>query len=169
MSLTPKQERFVQEYLVDLNATQAAIRAGYSAKTAEQMGYQLLQKTSVQEAIKVGRAHLAARVEITQERVLEEYAKIAFFDPRDVFTDTGAIKPIGEWPPGAAAAISAFDVAEIGDDGDTIGMIKKLKLIDKKGALDSLARHLGMFRDKVEISVDESLAERLARAKERGA
>lgn len=151
--MTPKQERFVQEYLVDLNATQAAIRAGYSVKTAGQIGVENLKKPEIQQAIQAERTRLAERVEITQERVLAEYAKIAFFDPRDVFTEQGAIKPISEWPPGAAAAISAFDVAEIGDDGDTIGMIKKLKLIDKKGALDSLARHLGMFVDKQEVSV----------------
>lgn len=141
--MTPKQERFVQEYLVDLNATQAAIRAGYSAKTAGQVGAENLKKPEIQEAIQAGRARLAARVEITQERVLAEYAKIAFFDPRDVFTEQGAIKPISEWPPGAAAAISAFDVAEFGDDGDTIGMLKKLKLIDKKGGAGQFGASFG--------------------------
>lgn len=83
MALTTKQERFVEEYLVDLNATQAAIRAGYSSKTAEQMGYQLLQKTSVQKALREAIDERSKRTGITQEKVIEEIGKIAFAKAHD--------------------------------------------------------------------------------------
>jgi phage terminase small subunit len=77
MPVTPKQARFVEEYLTDLNATQAAIRAGYSKKTAEQLGYQLLHKTSVAEAIEKARAKLSEKTEITQEYVLRRLKREA--------------------------------------------------------------------------------------------
>lgn len=76
--LTKKEARFVQEYLIDLNATQAAIRAGYSAKTARQIGYQLLTKLHIQNAIAEAQAKAAEKLEITRERVLPEIADIAF-------------------------------------------------------------------------------------------
>ena len=86
MALTEKQKRFVAEYLVDLNATQAAIRAGYSEKTAEQMGYQLLQKTSVQKAVQIAMKDRQQRTEITQDMVLDELGKVAFSKAAD-YTD----------------------------------------------------------------------------------
>ena len=92
--LTPKQARFVEEYLVDLNATQAAIRAGYSEQTARSIGYENLTKPDIQQAIDEARGKQQQRTEITADRVLEEYAKIAFFDPRKLFTADGAIKPV---------------------------------------------------------------------------
>ncbi|EKU56561.1 terminase small subunit [Acinetobacter sp. WC-323] len=84
MTLRGKQQRFVDEYLIDRNATQAAVRAGYSAKTAEQMGYQLLQKTSVQEAIEKGEAELAERNKITQDKVLNRLWEMATADPNEL-------------------------------------------------------------------------------------
>ena len=81
--LTKKQERFAEEYPVDLNAKQAAIRAGYSERTAEQIGYQLLQKTSVQERIKKVMEQRSKRTEITQDRVLDEIGKVAFHEAAD--------------------------------------------------------------------------------------
>ena len=100
------------------------------------------------------RSELKQRHVVTIDRVLEEYAKLAFFDARKLFDDNGAVLPVSQWPDDAAAAIGGLDVAEIGlGDGDALGVVKKLKLIDKRGALDSLARHLGMFVDKQEVSV----------------
>jgi len=106
--LTPKQQRFVEEYLVDLNATQAAIRAGYSARTAEWIGPQLLGKTHVAEAVRAGRESLSKRTEITQERVLQEYARLAFMDPRKLFDGTGAPRPIHELDDDTAAPSSVW-------------------------------------------------------------
>lgn len=169
--LMPKQQRFVDEYLIDLNATQAAIRAGYSAKRASEIAYQLLHKTTVQEAVAVKRKAIEARTEITQDRVLREYAKIAFMDPRKLFTESGHPVAITDIDDDTAAAISGLDVLEqfegSGDERQFVGYVKKYKLSDKKAALDSIARHLGMFNDKLDVSVTGGLADRLARARNR--
>lgn len=83
MALTPKQERFVQEYLVDLNATQAAIRAGYSAKTASRIGQQLLAKTCISEAIQKAMKKREKRTEVTQDYVITKLREIAEKDASD--------------------------------------------------------------------------------------
>ena len=147
--LTEKQQRFVDEYLVDLNATQAAIRAEYSEKTAEQIGYQLLQKTSVQEAIQAARARQQERTQITADAVLKEYAKIAFFDPRKLFQDNGQPKDITMLDDDTAGALAGLDVLEeyegSGRDREFVGYTKKYKIADKLRALEALGKHLGLF------------------------
>jgi phage terminase small subunit len=152
MKLTPRQKRFVEEYLVDLNATRAAIRAGYSAKRASEIAHQLLQKTTVQKAVSEAMRAREKRTEITQDRVLREYARLAFFDPRKFFDENGALRPVVTLDEDTAAALAGMDVVEIGNETVGFGQIRKLKLADRKGALDSLARHLGMFVDRVKVS-----------------
>lgn len=165
--LTDKQARFVDEYLVDLNATQAAIRAGYSAKTANEQGARLLANVSVQNAIRERQEVLKMKTEITQEWVVERYRRIVEgCDKRLFFNDDGSVKPPSQWSAEMGLAVAGFEVQELGDEGLAVS-VSKLRFQDAKATLDSLARHLGMFKDKVEVSVDESLAERLARAKER--
>lgn len=165
--LTDKQQRFVEEYLVDLNATQAAVRAGYSAKTANEQGARLLANVSVQNAIRERQEVLKMKTEITQEWVVERYRRIVEgCDKRLFFNDDGSVKPPSQWSAEMGLAVAGFEVQELGDEGLAVS-VSKLRFQDAKAALDSLARHLGMFKDKVEVSVDESLAERLARAKER--
>lgn len=148
--LTPKQQRFVDEYLVDLNATQAAIRAGYSAKRAAEIAYQLLQKTTVQAAIAERMKARQERTEITQDRVLAELAKIAFSDQRAVM----------EWGPSgvklrdskALTDCQAAIVAEVSESVTAAGGTLKLKTHDKVGALKLLGEHLGMFKQRVELT-----------------
>ncbi len=165
--LTDKQQRFVEEYLVDLNATQAAVRAGYSAKTASVIGAENLAKPNIQKAIQARQEELKIKTEITQEWVVERYRRIVEgCDKRLFFRDDGSLKPPSQWSAEMGMAVAAFEVEELGDEGLAVS-VSKLRFQDAKAALDSLARHLGMFKDKVEVSVDESLAERLARAKER--
>ncbi len=164
--LTDKQQRFVDEYLVDLNATQAAVRAGYSAKTANEQGARLLANVSVQNAIRERQAARSARTEVTQDWVLRRYAMIAGVDKRQFFYDDGSLKPVSEWTEEMAAAVGGFDVVESGGEGVPV-VLKRLKFLDGKAALDSIARHLGMFNDKVKLDVDVSLAERLVRARGR--
>lgn len=152
--LTHQQAKFVEEYLVDLNATQAAIRAGYSAKTAEWIGPKLVTKSHVADAIQAEMEARSKRTLITADRVLAEYAKLAFLDPRKFYDDKGCLIPIHELPDDAAACIAGMDVSteRIGKDADgepEFATVRKIKLVDKKGALDSVARHLGMFNDKV--------------------
>lgn len=153
MSLTPKQTQFVAEYLVDLNATQAAIRAGYSAKTANEQGARLLANVSLRAALQDAMKARSARTEVTADRVLAEYAKLAFLDPRRFYDANGGLIPVPLLPADVAAALSSMEVTverSQGEDGPTFADVKKIKFADKKGALDSVARHLGMFLDKVE-------------------
>lgn len=165
--LLPRQQRFVEEYLVDLNATQAAVRAGYSAKTASVIGAENLAKPNIQKAIQARQEELKIKTEITQDWVLRRYAMIAGVDKRQFFYDDGSLKPVSEWTEEMAAAVGSFDAVESGGGEGVPVVLKRLKFLDGKAALDSMARHLGMFKDKVEVSVDESLAERLERARSR--
>lgn len=155
--LTPKQARFVEEYLIDLNATAAARRAGYSEKMADKIGSQLLGKTRVAEAIQAAMDERSKRTGITQDRVLQEYAKIAFLDPRRFYDATGNLIPVHKLPEDVAAALAGMDVVteRTGKDADgnsEFATVRKIKFTDKKAALDSVARHLGMFNDKLELS-----------------
>lgn len=179
--LTPKQERFCQEYLIDLNATQAAIRAGYSEKTAYSIGQELLKKPEIMAEIDAALAKHSNKLEISAERVLAEIARMAFYDPSDL------IEVIRDALP---AEIDADDI-EINDDGKVIAGLRSphdikflpadvrraivgwgydrnqnftIKLADKSKALDQLARHLSLYNDKVEVSGLDALAERLERA-----
>lgn len=153
MKLTAKQTQFVAEYLIDLNATQAAIRAGYSKRTAEWQGPQLLGKTHVAAAVAESMKARSARTEVTADRVLAEYAKLAFLDPRRFYDDTGALKPVHLLDADVAAALVGVDVVDSFDkESQTTSTTKKIKFVDKKGALDSVARHLGMFIDKTELT-----------------
>lgn len=154
--LTPKQERFVHEYLIDLNATQAAKRAGYSERTAYSQGQRLLKDVEIQATIAEARQKLAESAGISAERVLQEYARLGFFDPRKLFHDNGQPKEISELDDDTAAALAGLDLVEIyegtGPDRKFVGYTKKYKIADKKGALDSIAKHLGMFIDRTEVS-----------------
>lgn len=156
-TLTNRQRKFVDEYLIDLNAKQAAIRAGYSKKTADRIGPELLGKTCVAQQVEKRMRDRAARTQITQDRVLQEYAKIGFFDPRKLFDDDGKPIAIPDLDDDTAAALAGLDVQELyeydGDEKIFAGYTKKYKLADKRAALDSIARHLGMFTDKSEVSL----------------
>lgn len=154
--LTPKQERFCQEYIIDLNATQAYIRAKYTAKDADVAGPRLLGNVGIKDRIEELMAKRAAKVGITQERVLQEYARLAFFDIRNIYDEKGSIKKVTELDDDTAAAL--VSVKAIGSTET------EYKLADKKGALDSVARHLGMFEKdnkqrKTEINLGDILEE----------
>jgi phage terminase small subunit len=153
--LTAKQQRFVDEYLIDLNATQAAIRAGYSEKTAYSIGEENLKKPDIKAAIALGREKLQERTEVTQDRVINELAKLGFFDPRKFFNPDGTARNITELDDTTAAAIVSIEVFEEyegrGDERAFIGYTKKYKLADKRAALVDLGKHLGMFIDRKEV------------------
>lgn len=154
--LTPKQERFVDEYLVDLNAAAAARRAGYSEKTARQIGERLLTNVDVQAAIQERMKVRQQRTEITQDAVLKELARIVFFDPRKLFNADGSPKAINQLDDDTAAALSGVEVLEefegTGKDRVFVGYTKKYKVSDKNTALTNAMRHLGMLSDKVEVT-----------------
>lgn len=156
-----KQNRFVQEYLIDLNATKAAIRAGYSKKTAEQIGYQLLQKTSVQGKIQKAMEARGARTQVTQDMIITELAIIGFSDLKnylDVNDDTGAIKAKGfdQMPKNSSRALESIQedrAIKENADGDSVTVYDKVKfkLHDKVKSLELLGKHFGMFIDKHEF------------------
>lgn len=149
--LTPKQQRFVDEYLVDLNATQAAIRAGYREKTAKAQGSRLLTKVDIATAIQKRREELQQNANVTVERIIQEYARIAFLDPANIFGPDGRSLTLQDMDEDTRRAIAGLDISTIGG-GDSVEIVKKIKLADKKGALDSLAKHLGMFVDRHEVT-----------------
>ena len=158
IKLTPKQEKFCLVYIETGNASEAYRQSYNTAKmkpeTVNRTAKQLLDNRKISARLDELRAELKQRHVVTIDRVLEEYAKLAFYDARKLFDDNGAVLPLSQWPDDEAAAIGGLEVAETGlGDGDALGVVKKLKLIDKRGALDSLARHLGMFVDKKEVSV----------------
>lgn len=154
--LTDKQQAFVNEYLVDLNATQAATRAGYSEKTAQQVGSENLSKPVIAEAIQKAFADRAERTQLTADRILAEIMKLAFINPKHLYDDEGNLKPIHELSDDVACAIAAVDVGEtkvaLGKEDDSViqTCVKKIKFWDKRASLELLGKHLKLFTDKVE-------------------
>lgn len=147
MALTEKQKRFVEEYLVDLNATQAAIRAGYSEKTADRIGPELLGKTCVSAVIQEAIEKRTKRVEITQDMVIAELAAIAFANGTD-FATVGSNGQVRIVPTIKLSAEQKKAIASIkeGQYGTEV------KQHDKVRALELLGKHLGMFSDKLHVS-----------------
>lgn len=177
--LTAKQQIFVAEYLKDLNATQAAIRAGYSEKTAQEQSSRLLSNVMVSAAVDAATAARAEKLEITADRVLSEIASMAFWDPGELTAeDEAGEDDRPEW------VIDGRVIHGLRNFADIKRLPEKLrraivgwgydrnqnftvKLADKSKALDQLARHLSLYNDKLEVNGVEALADRLARATKR--
>lgn len=154
--LNERQQRFVEEYLIDLNATQAAVRAGYSPKGAEVTGSQLLRNPKVQAVVEKRMDARSRRTEVTADRLLQELAAIGFADLRDFMTFDGETvrwKPSDEWPNQSAGAVSEVfsEVTEYPDGKRTTR--SRLKLQNKDSALDKIARHLSGFYAPQRVSV----------------
>lgn len=146
--LTAKQARFVQEYLIDLNATQAAIRAGYSTKTARSVGAENLTKPDVQQAIADAQYKRATKTEINAAFILKRLADEATADIADLYDEHGAIKPIKEWPLiWRQGLVSSVKVAE---EGDGV-VVREIKLSDRIKRLELLGKHISVnaFREQV--------------------
>jgi len=149
--MTDKQKVFCEEYLIDLNATQAAIRAGYSVKTANEQGARLLANVSVQNEIEKLKAERSRRTGITADRVLQELARIGFVNPMDVIDPTDATVQ-GHANADDMAAIASVKVKVIpGKYGDD-GFEREVRLHDKVKALELMGKHLGMFTDRVDLN-----------------
>ena len=145
--LTAKQNRFCEEYMIDLNATQAAIRAGYSVKTANEQGSRLLANVSVQREIERLKAERSRRTGITSDRVLQELAKIAFVDPATVI-DLDTMTVIST-DPNDTAAIASIRQKTFPTNAGKEGIEREIKLYDKIRALELLGRHLNLFSNQV--------------------
>jgi phage terminase small subunit len=154
--LTQKQKRFCDEYLIDLNATQAAIRADYSKKRASELGYQLLQKTPVQEYISNLVEKRSKITQIDAAYVLNRLVEIDQMDALDILNDDGSCKSIKDWPKIWRQFICGMDVSEIfigsGEERELAGILKKIKWPDKIKNLELIGKHVDVqaFKDKVE-------------------
>jgi len=145
--LNVKQEKFVQEYLVDLNAKQAAIRAGYSPHTAESQGSRLLGHAKVAELINAKLAASSKKAALTIERVDQEIARLAFSDMRKLYDADGNLKPQSEWDDDTAAAVASLEITSASSKDKSSAVVKKLKLWDKGSALLLASRRLGILKD----------------------
>lgn len=162
MALRGKQKMFVFEYIkdMDLNGTQAAIRAGYSVKTAQQIAYQLLQKTSVVEAIAEAKKERLKRLNVDADYVLNRLVQIDQMDVLDIMNDDLSLKPISSWPSIWRQYISGLDNMEEfdgrGEDRSLIGYLRKIKWPDKVKNLELLGKHIaiGAFKEKLELGND---------------
>lgn len=190
MALTPKQQRFCDEYLIDLNATQAAIRAGYSEKTAYRTGADNLRKPQLEEYIAKRQKELSRSTEITQERVIKELALIAFSNNADYAhviekkmkaeVDGALVDVLDEdGKPVMYRTVEPVLTEELTEEQKrALAVIKKgrdgleVKSCDKVKALELLGKHLGIFTDKIEANVNDTtrseLSELLAQRKARG-
>lgn len=159
--LLPKQANFVREYLIDGNATQAAIRAGYSPKSAHVIGQENLKKPAIAELLSQKQTVIAARqderlaaMELTKERVAREIARLSFCDPRKLFGKDGAPIPIEQLDDDTAAAIAGLEVLEVwegtGKNRRYVGQLKKYKLAAKAAPLDMAAKILRMYEEPKE-------------------
>jgi len=146
--LTPKKERFCEEYVVDLNGTQAATRAGYSKNTAAEQASRLLSNVNIQKYIKELKEKQQERTQVTADMVIKELALLAFQDSANLVNDEDRLLSIH----GMGSSVSRT-IAEVtsriekgrGDDDNSYAEITKVKTYDKKGALDSLGKHFGIF------------------------
>lgn len=148
--LTEKQQRFVDEYLIDLNATQAAIRAGYSAKTADVQGSRMLGNVKVQQAIAEAMAKRSKRTGVNQDRVVLELAKIAFVKMTDIVDSEGRIR--SNATDDDLSCIESIKYKE--SDNEYGGSVEReVKISSKLKALELLGKHLGMWNDKLDVNI----------------
>ncbi|HCH7475137.1 terminase small subunit [Pseudomonas aeruginosa] len=157
MALTKKQRLFVDEYLIDLNATQAAIRAGYSTRRATEIGYQLLQRPEVAQAIQAAMAERSKRTEVEADYVIRRLREIDEMDVLDILEDDGSFRSIRDWPRVWRQFLSGIEIAELfegrGDDRRIAGVLRKVKWPDKLRNLELLSRHVGTESAALDIEL----------------
>lgn len=173
MALSEKQQRFVEAYLIDPNATQAAIKAGYSERTARSQGERLLTTVDVSAALDEARAERSEKTKIDAQWVLERLAAEAEADLADIYAEDGAIKPIHEWPKiwrqGLVAGIKHQELRD--SDGNRTGeFVVDVKVSDRIRRLELIGKHIGVnaFQDVVKHTGLDALADRMERAMKRG-
>lgn len=154
MALNDKQEMFCREYLVDLNATQAAIRAGYSDKTARSQANRMLTNVDIEKRIQELKSERGERLAIDADYVLQRLVEIDQMDVADILLSNGEIKPIKDWPKVWRITLSGIDVTEMA--GDAAGLLKKIKWPDKVKNLELLGKHISVqaFREQVKSEHD---------------
>jgi phage terminase small subunit len=170
--LTPKQQAFVTEYLIDLNATQAAIRAGYSAKDADVQGPRLLGNVRIAAAVALGMEQRTERTQINADWVLTRLAIEAEADMAELYDESGKLKSIHDWPliwrQGLVAGVETVRERSSNSD-EEVSFVDKIKVSDRIKRLELIGRHVGVqaFKDKVEVDVTDDLAAVLNAARNR--
>jgi len=177
-TLNDRQIRFAQEYIIDLNGTQAYKRAGYDVKDdeiAKVNASRLLTNANVKKLIHRMKAERARRSQITADRVLAQLDRLAFSDLRDIYGEERGLLPIPQLGDDAAAAIQSVKLSDrkmpgsgSGEDAEYETIIE-YKFADKKGSLDLLAKHLGLVTEKVELDISDNMMERMELARARSA
>lgn len=156
MALTPKQNAFIGEYLKDLNGTQAAIRAGYSAHTAESQAARLLGNVKVRTVLDEALKRRAARTEVKADDILRELARVALTDIGQAFDDEGRLRPLKDIPEDVRRAIAGIEVEELYEwenkERVNIGRVRKVKFWDKTRGLELLGKHFKLYTEKIEHS-----------------
>ncbi|WP_200781116.1 terminase small subunit [Klebsiella oxytoca] len=152
MALTDKQEMFCREYLIDLNATQAAIRAGYSAKTANRTASENLSKPDIKSRIAELKSQRNDLVGINATYVLNRLVEIDQMDVLDILNSTGELKPVAEWPKVWRTTLSGLEVMEMASEGNAAALLKKIKWPDKVKNLELLGKHIDVsaFKETVD-------------------
>lgn len=169
--LNEKQQRFVSEYVKDLNATKAAQRAGYSKKTAYSQGQRLLKNAEVAAALATRQSKALERAELTASRTLEEMRRLAFGNVQDLFDAAGNLRALHELPREVAAQIASFEVvmknATAGDG--KIDRVLKIKTWDKPRVMEMLGKHFKLLSDVLEVEASDKLIEALYQGRARAA
>lgn len=172
-AMTPKQQRFVDEYLIDLNATQAAIRAGYSARNADKIGSELLGKTRVAAAVGEAKAERASETGVDARWVLTRLADEAEADVADLYDENGHLRAVHDWPPiwrkGLVAGIETLR-EKVGEDKDgkpEFATVQKIKLSDRIKRIELIGKHVDVsaFVEKVMHGFDDDAAAILKQAR----
>ena len=157
-TLNPRQSRFVAEYLIDLNATQASIRAGYSKNCAKEIGAENLTKPNIAAAVQKAMDERANRLQIKQDRILQELGRVTFFNIRTLFDIDGKLKALHTLDDDAAAAITSVETIEqfagAGAKRKLIGHVRKVRVVDKVASLTLAMRHMNMLTEKVVLGGD---------------
>ena len=148
--LTEKQRRFAAEYLIDLNGTQAAIRAGYSARTANEQASRMLANVSIQQAISEAMAERSKRTGVNQDRIVQELAKIAFLKITDVVDREGRIKENASEDDLACIESIKYKHSDTETGSSTE---REVKAASKLKAMELLGKHLGMWTDRLDVNV----------------
>jgi phage terminase small subunit len=145
---------FCEEYLIDLNGRAAAVRAGYSEKTARVMAQQNLEHPAVVEHLNKLIKQRSERTQITADTVITETARLAFADLRKLFDENGGLLPVQQWPDDTAAAVASVEIDELfegfGENRIQVGHTKKVKLWDKPRSLEMLGKHLKLWVERME-------------------
>lgn len=167
--LSKKQAQFCQEYVIDLNATQAAIRAGYSEKTAQVQSSRLLLNVMVKNRIAALIDERNQRNQVDADYVLQRLVAIDQMDVIDIMNDAGDLKPVREWPEIWRSALSGLDIVAMAGSDDTTTLLKKIRWPDKLKNLELLGRHTNVqaFKDKIDVSGEVNLVERILAARKR--